>query len=123
MTIEVLNLIISSIILFFFVGFDVLLMRVLRGTFARISTRYAKKVDSVDDYDEEYLSDGELARLERERDFDQRISRMKNEIADKHATPRKGTVAESLHPDVINLPHNIIPNHTNDDLPDVEITR
>lgn len=124
MTIELANLIISSIILFFFLSFDVLIVRFVKFLASKIAPRYEKNVEHVrDDYDEDFFSIDERERIKREREFDDRINRMKDELADKHVVQRKGTTAETLHPDVRNLPHNIIPNHTNDDLPDVEITR
>lgn len=69
------------------------------------------------------LTDYELARVEREAEFDLRISRMKEELAsqlpDVHRT---GYVADVLHPGIQNLPHDII-RDSYDDLPDVEITQ
>jgi hypothetical protein len=72
--------------------------------------------------DSAVLTEGELARMEREQEFDQRIKAMKDELASRTPdVPRRGSEAVQLHPDVRNLPHNII-NDFYDDLPDVEIS-
>lgn len=68
------------------------------------------------------LTDYELARLEREVEFDARIERMKWEMA-KNQPVRINTNEEApiFHPMVQNLPHDAVPIDF-DDLPDVEIT-
>lgn len=73
--------------------------------------------------DADLLTKEEMERFSREESFDERIRKMKDELAHNTADklPTHSTsVAEELHPDVHNLPHNII----NDTyvLPDVEIT-
>lgn len=67
------------------------------------------------------LSENEIARLQRDQAFDQRINRIKAELDKSQYILRKGTVAEEGHPLVKNLPHNIIPD-TRDNDPDVEYT-
>ena len=71
----------------------------------------------------EHLTDAEIGIIEREAEFDLRIARMKDELADNlpMSAPRRGYEAEILHPGIINLPHNTI-RDTHDDLPDVEYT-
>lgn len=72
--------------------------------------------------DEQVLTENEIARIQREFEFDQRIKQMKEELANRTADgSRRGTEAEQLHPHVHNLPHNIIADFY-DDLPDVEIS-
>jgi len=45
--------------------------------------------------------------LERERKFDDRISRLKEELAmQQDVKEKKGTEAEILHPDIQNIPHD-----------------
>ena len=53
----------------------------------------------------------DIMRMEREREFDNRIDRIKDELANKVAdgrAERKGGAAEILHPDIQNLPHEEI---------------
>lgn len=70
------------------------------------------------------LTDWELARLEREAEFDVRIQRMKEELAVSLEMPEKhGYEAEILHPAIQNLPHDIIYDGMDDELPDVEISQ
>lgn len=59
-------------------------------------------------YDKEQLTSYELERLKREEEFDNRINRLKEEIAEQQIIIRKGTSADELHPLVHNLPHDII---------------
>jgi hypothetical protein len=68
------------------------------------------------------LTVDEIAHLTREQNFDERIARIKDELANKVADSRPSTsrVADELHPAVHNLPHNIIMDYNT--LPDVEIT-
>ncbi len=55
------------------------------------------------------LTSYERMRFQREEAFDERIARLKEEIAAKRvAAPYVSTPAEELHPDVHNLPHEII---------------
>jgi seryl-tRNA synthetase len=55
------------------------------------------------------LTSYEKMRLQREEAFDERIARLKDEIAAKRpAVPYASMPAEELHPDVHNLPHDII---------------
>jgi hypothetical protein len=66
------------------------------------------------------LTDWEMARLERESQFDARIAKLKDEMANQLPyVERKGSEAPILHPGIVNLPHDIVDEHT---LPDVEIT-
>lgn len=69
----------------------------------------------------EQLTTYELERLEREEEFDDRISRLKDELASQQRIIHNSTIAEELHPLVKNLPHNAIKTN-NDNLPDVEVT-
>lgn len=73
-------------------------------------------------FDAKSLTESELQRIEREAEFDLRISRIKDELAGRlPEVERKGTEAFTLHPNVYNLPHNIIADDF-DSLPDVEFT-
>lgn len=70
----------------------------------------------------EVLTASEIARMEREKEFDQRIAQIKEELALRNEPiTRRGTEAPILHPHVHNLPHTAIPEFS-DELPDVEIT-
>jgi hypothetical protein len=71
--------------------------------------------------DERELTAYERARLERERAFDERISRFSGELDNYRPIERKGTVAEELHPAVHNLPHDAV-NVWKNTLPDVEVS-
>lgn len=68
------------------------------------------------------LTEHERITLQREMDFDERIKRIKDELANEVANTRTYTLepAQELHPNVKNLPHNIIKDYTT--LPDVEIS-
>jgi hypothetical protein len=46
--------------------------------------------------------------IEKQRTFDERIRRIKSELAEKQNDTRTGYIAEELHDDVKNLPHNTI---------------
>lgn len=71
---------------------------------------------------ESKLTPGEIARIERELEFDTRIAQIKEELALRNEPyTRRGTEAVVLHPNVHNLPHTAIPEFS-DELPDVEIT-
>ena len=77
-------------------------------------------VESVDSYE---LTESEIARIEREAEFDLRIAQMKDELALRHPGRTENmTDAPVFHPNVQNLPHNIIPD-LYDSLPDVEYSR
>lgn len=69
--------------------------------------------------DERELSIYEKQRLQRDLEFDERINKLKDELARRTTRIHQGTIAEELHPNVHNLPHNIIPNY--ESLPDVEV--
>lgn len=69
--------------------------------------------------DSKELSEYDIMREERERMFDNRINKMKNELANRtylHSAKQRGTIAEELHPNVKNLPHYPLRNN----IPDVE---
>lgn len=51
--------------------------------------------------------------LQRDIEFSNRIARIKSELSTEHAVERKGTVADILHPDVENLPHDTIKETNN----------
>jgi predicted Holliday junction resolvase-like endonuclease len=72
-------------------------------------------------FDKHELSSYELQRLEREESFDSRIAELKEELALQQNIIRHGVIAEELHPNVHNLPHEII-DHQINSLPDVEIS-
>lgn len=80
----------------------------------------ASEEPKEDVIDSQILTENEVARIQREHDFDTRIKQMKEELALRTPdVPRKGDTAMQLHPHVHNLPHNIISDFY-DDLPDVE---
>ena len=68
----------------------------------------------------EQLTSYELERLEREEEFDKRINRLKEELANQQSVIRKGVLADELHPSVYNIPHDAIDKKI-DVLPDVEV--
>ena len=67
----------------------------------------------------EQLTSYELERLEREDEFDERIAKLKEELANQQHILHIATTAEEFHPLVKNLPHDIIKTKY-DTLPDVE---
>lgn len=78
--------------------------------------------DMVNDYINSDVDDTELylSRLEQERIFDARIQRLKAEVSVRQPiTSHTPTVAEVLHPNVYNLPHEAI---SDDVYPDVEVS-
>lgn len=107
----------------------ILIYDAIKATLSTFSFRVQRKPRNTspsDVHDEPELSIYELERLQREKNFDQRIAQMKEELAnstaDKHADKRtSGTTAEVLHPDVHNLPHNSI-NPYQSLIPDVEVS-
>lgn len=112
--------------LMFIVG--VLMCLVLMGQFVmfqRISDlrrEYAETHAQVADahenthQEEDYLSDEQIARNQA---FQERIERIKNELARGEQGNRSGYSADELHPNVKNLPHNTI-EQSNSRIPDVE---
>jgi len=57
--------------------------------------------------DEQQLSLQDLERMERDREFDERIRGLKEELAmQQDVKERKGTEAQILHPGIQNLPHD-----------------
>ena len=89
---------------------------VLRGQIAELLAWYAG--EEVSDYsDEPSLETASIEEVEhseyaeeRERAFNERIARIKEEL-DAEQVQRTGTTAEVLHPLIENLPHDTIPNH------------
>lgn len=67
------------------------------------------------------LTDYELARLERDNEFDLRIARIKDELARELPDARRGHDAPIFMAGIENLPHDII-RDTEKEPPDVEIT-
>lgn len=81
---------------------------------------YMASVDSKPEVSQPELTQYEMERLEREEQFDQRITRLKEEMASVKDYAKQGVEAEELHPLVKNLPHDVI--RERNDLPDVEYT-
>lgn len=76
--------------------------------------------EPIESIDTSELTETELLIIEREAEFDLRISKMKEELASRIPEKKSNpTEAVSLHPLVQNLPHNIIMD-SYDSLPDVE---
>lgn len=73
--------------------------------------------------EEDFLTSYEIEKLEREAKFDERIERLKNEIAEEHPINTHSEPAEELHPNVHNIPHEVIKDTSEPILPDVEITK
>lgn len=71
-------------------------------------------------FDKRELTSYELERLEREEQFDQRINRLKEELAAQNDILRRGTSADELHPLVHNLPHDSVQT-VYDIYPDMEV--
>lgn len=89
---------------------NVLLIRKIKSLISPFNTPQNKEVH-------EELTSYELERLEREQEFDERINRLKDELAQKQEhMERFGTTADELHPLVKNLPHNNIPSNTDPDI-------
>jgi predicted Holliday junction resolvase-like endonuclease len=63
---------------------------------------------SIDEINKSQLTSYELERLEREEQFDARITALKEELAKQQHIIRRGTIADELHPLVHNLPHDVI---------------
>lgn len=86
-------------------------------------TQFAELRELVESHStdaDSHLTPYELERLEREEQFDKRITQLKAELSRTHDYVKQGVTADELHPLVHNLPHHIIDNRV-DDLPDVEI--
>lgn len=79
-----------------------------------------RSVQIADVRNDDQLTENERMVLDRDISFDNRIARIKDELAGSQQSERKGTVADELHPGVKNLPHDII--RERDSLPDVEYT-
>ena len=59
-------------------------------------------------FDAKELTEYEIECLTRDTEFDNRILRMKEELASHSHVERHGTIAEELDPMVKNLPHNSV---------------
>lgn len=72
---------------------------------------HAESTVDVDPFSEE--------EIKRKKEFNERIARIKDELARENSKRMNKSTesAESLHPDVYNLPHDSIPTST---IPDVE---
>ena len=68
--------------------------------------------DEGETYNPAELSEYEIARIQREKALDERVRRLQREVLLEAKRLRGGVVAEELHPDVHNLPHSIIANHS-----------
>ena len=83
---------------------------------ARINKALDVIRDTYSDEEETYnpaeLSEYEIARIQREKALDERIRRLQREVLLEAKRLRGGVIAEELHPDVHNLPHSIIANHS-----------
>ena len=77
----------------------------LRRTLRRLeeTKSQAKQAENFVDV-QDHLSTYELERLNREKNFDDRINRLKDELDGKQSF----STAEILHPDIQNLPHDAI---------------
>jgi CII-binding regulator of phage lambda lysogenization HflD len=71
--------------------------------------------------DKRELTSYELQRLEREEKLDERVNRLKDELALQRRITHQATVADELHPMVHNLPHDVIDKKL-DYHPDVEVS-
>lgn len=68
------------------------------------------------------LSPSEVEYLEKQRRFDERIQRIQEELSKTSHIVRKGVEAETLHPGVYNIPHDVIDTKIHrDTYPDVEV--
>lgn len=65
------------------------------------------------------LTSYELERLNREEKFDERINRLKEELAFQQNIIRQGIPADELHPLVKNLPHDIIRKYIEADIEEI----
>lgn len=94
-------------------------VRKLTKLFKNTLTNVQQNADET--FDKRELTSYELERLEREEEFDERINRLKEELAEQHNVIRKGTTADELHPLVHNLPHDSVQTKY-DVYPDVEVS-
>lgn len=98
------------------IGFSLYLIRTNRALLNSIKSFEATESRGTD---AEELTSYELERLEREEEFDARITRLKEELAyQQELIQRSGVSADELHPLVKNLPHDTVNSYRND--PDVE---
>lgn len=94
----------------------------MREELSKQVTQIAEELESIQiKLFSDSLSAQEKARIQRDNDFQHRINRMKEELAlqQQHAQ-RTGTEALSFHPNVENIPHNIIDKRL-EEPPDEEI--
>lgn len=68
--------------------------------------------DEIDTGSTEYEEAMQSA-AQREAEFDERILRIKKELDSEFKGIKQGSVAEELHPDVKNLPHDEVENTNN----------
>lgn len=101
-----LNTFIISLLVAFTFSFlyNILLIRKIEKLTALFATPQV-----ADKREEHELTSYELERLEREEQFDSRINKLKEELAQQQAfIERTGVMADELHPLVKNLPHTNI---------------
>ena len=111
----------------------VLLLLVIIGFEVLMYLKIKKHINSGNSFNtvpqEEFFTDYERELLERNASFDRRIAAIKDELAFKTADKRRmytsleddgGVSAEELHPNVKNIPHNVIRINGYNSLPDVE---
>jgi len=91
-----------------------------------IYKKLTQKKDGIyEDYDinfDDDMDEYEVERIQREKDFDDRIEKLKHELASRvEINPLLPTSrpADELHPQVFNLPHDTI-NKNYNNFPDVE---
>ena len=111
-----------TLLLLVIIGFEVLM-------YLKIKEHINSDNSSNINLREEFFTDYERELLERNASFDRRIAALKEELALKTADKRRmytsleddnGVPAEELHPNVKNIPHNIVRINGYNSLPDVE---
>lgn len=116
MDLTLICLIIFSIVLIGFI-FILFYLRKLTGMLNSTMSTFQTADERV--YKDE-LTSYELERLEREEQFDNRINRLKDELAQQQHIIRTGIIADELHPSVHNLPHDSVQTKY-DVYPDMEV--
>lgn len=109
----------------FFIASIVMIQLMCILAFIRINQRLVKAlegrfpVEEVREEEDEDLFDAMVQeqKAQREREFAERIERIKAELAASQEQATSNNVAQELHPGVKNLPHNTI---SNDNIPDIE---
>lgn len=125
---EIIGILSLNIITTCLVIFVVLYAKRLSKVFSYISVKTSELRDMVhstgkekeESYDSEELTEYEIECMIRDKDFDNRIAKMREELALQSHPKHTGTIAEELDPMVKNLPHDSVQTRY-DVVPDSEV--